>query len=226
MLVVLNNKSNLEKHEFDAYIKELNKIENTNEIVLCPSDIYLNNIKLNRIKLGSQNVSSYDDGAHTGSVSAKQLKDLGVVYSLVGHSERRKENHETNEDINNKIKLLNEEGIIPILCVGEKEEEKEIRKEVIKKQIEEALSGNNTENIVIAYEPVWAIGTGIIPSTRDINDTILYIKEMYPNNRVLYGGSLNNNNIRDIKQIEILDGYLLGTVSIEIDKLNELLNQI
>lgn len=226
MLIVLNNKSNLEKQEFDSYIKELNKIESSNELVLCPSDIYLNNIRLRKIKLGSQNVSSYEDGAHTGSISAKQLKALGVEYSLVGHSERRKENHETNEDINKKIKLLIEENITPILCIGEKYDEKEIKKEVIKKELEEALIDVDIEKVIIAYEPIWAIGTGIIPSTRDINDTVLFIKELYPNNKVLYGGSLNNNNIKEIKFIEIIDGYLLGTISIELDKLKELLDEI
>ena len=124
MIIVLNNKCNLLTDEFIKYQESLSKLESKHELVLCPSSIYLSKFSLNNFKLGSQNVGSNYEGAFTGEISASQLKALNVEYSIVGHSERRKNQRESNEEINKKIKLLLDNGITPILCVGENMNEK------------------------------------------------------------------------------------------------------
>ena len=229
MLIVLNNKCNFEKDKFKLYLKKLNKLSTTNEIILCPSYIYMDNIKLKRIFLGSQNVSKYDDGAYTGEISARQLKSIGVDYCIVGHSETRKNNKETNEDINLKIKKLLKYNIIPILCIGETEEEKLNNKtaSIIKKELKEALKNiEKREKIIIAYEPIWSIGTGNIPSPNEIEKVIFDIKKILPNNRVIYGGSVSNTNIEQIKETNLLDGYLLGKESLYPEKIQKIIEKL
>ena len=227
MLIVLNNKCHFEKENFKKYVKELNKIKTTNELVLCPSNIFLNNIKLNRIFLGSQNVSSYSNGAYTGEVSAKQLKSIGVSYSIVGHSERK--DKESLEEINLKIKELLKYNIIPILCIGETKEEKATKKTTksIKKQIVKALKDIEIpEKVIIAYEPIWAIGTGDIPTEKEIKSIVKYIKKILPNNRLIYGGSVNEDNIDIFNKEEIVDGYLLGGLSLYPKRLKSFFEKI
>lgn len=228
MIIILNNKSNLEKEEFTNYISKLNQLNTNLNLVLCPSTIYLNNLNLNSIKIGSQDVSCYDDGAHTGEVSARQLKDLGVSYSIVGHSERRKDNHETNQDINRKIVKLLDNDIIPILCVGETIDERKnnLTNKKIEQEITEALESIEDKRIIVAYEPIWAIGTGKTPTPEEINEVIIHIRKLLPNNKVIYGGSINEKNVKDINNNTNLDGYLLGGISLNIERLNLLLKEL
>ena len=228
MIIILNNKSNLEKEEFTNYISKLNQLNTNLNLVLCPSTIYLNNLNLNSIKIGSQDVSCYDDGAHTGEVSARQLKDLGVSYSIVGHSERRKDNHETNQDINRKIVKLLDNVIIPILCVGETIDERKnnLTNKKIEQEITEALESIEDKRIIVAYEPIWAIGTGKTPTPEEINEVIIHIRKLLPNNKVIYGGSINEKNVKDINNNTNLDGYLLGGISLNIERLNLLLKEL
>ena len=229
MLVVLNNKCNLDYEEFISYSKELEKIDTNNELVLCPSMLYISLFKSDKIVLGSQKVDMYDMGAYTGCVNAKQLKSLGVKYSLVGHSEVRKYKNITPEGINKKIKKLLEEGITPIYCIGETKEERDNNtyKKLLKEDIIESLkdlSDEEKEKVIVAYEPVWSIGTGNIPKCYEINEVIDIIKQELPNNKVLYGGSVNEENINFFNTNCNLDGYLLGGVSLKPDKLQKLLN--
>ena len=230
MIVILNNKSNLSKDEFLNYQEELKKIKSPYEIVLCPTYLNIGLFNIDNISLGSQNVSCNSDGAYTGEISARSLKKIGVSYSLVGHSERRAYQKETNKEINEKIKRLLENDITPVLCVGETKEERENNKveEVLNKQLSGLLNirENFREEIIIAYEPVWSIGTGIIPTNDEIEETITYIKDKLPNNKVLYGGSANEENIDTIKQISIIDGYLLGGLSLKPDKLKIFLDKL
>lgn len=169
MIIALNNKSNLTKEEFLKYQEDIQKLNfRTSNVILIPSNIYLAAANIPNISLGSQNVSMYEMGPHTGEVSASQLRQLGVSYCLVGHSERRKEQHETNIEIRNKIKNLLNQGIIPILCIGETKEEKNTAHTVIYQELQEALIGLTEEElkkVIIAYEPVWSIGTGLIPTS-------------------------------------------------------------
>ena len=230
MIIILNNKSNLSKEEFINYQNKLKNIKSSYEIVLCPTYLNINLFNIDNISLGSQNVSSFNDGAYTGEVSARSLKESNVGYSLVGHSERRKNQKETNKEINEKIKRLLENNIIPILCVGETKEERDNQKveEVIKKQIIEAIEGitpSSIEKIIIAYEPIWSIGTGIIPSLDDIIKVNNYIEEILPYNKIVYGGSVNEENIENLKS-EKIDGYLLGGLSLKPQQLQTFIDKL
>lgn len=230
MIIALNNKSNLTKEEFLKYQEDIQKLNfKTSNVILIPSNIYLASANIPTISLGSQNVSMYEMGPHTGEVSASQLRQLGVSYCLVGHSERRKEQHETNIEIRNKIKNLLNQGIIPILCIGETKEEKNTAHTVIYQELQEALIGLPAEElkkVIIAYEPVWSIGTGLIPTSTEIESIVTKIKETYPNNLVLYGGSVTLENIEKLTQENAVDGYLLGGLSLQLDKVQKLIDKI
>ena len=223
MLVVLNNKCNFNLDEYLDYQNKLKNLNFKNDIVLCPSSIYLSNFELENVFLGSQNVSPFNDGAYTGEVSARQLKSLNVKYCLVGHSERRVYFKENNEIMKNKIEQLLENEIIPIYCVGElekKSDNNELDEEL--KILEEI---RNNEKIIIAYEPLWAIGTGIQPNINELEKIIKLIKEKFPNNKVLYGGSVNEDSIVNLKS-KLIDGYLLGGVSLHPDRISMLLSKL
>lgn len=230
MIIALNNKSNLTKEEFLKYQEDIQKLNfRTSNVILIPSNIYLAAANIPNISLGSQNVSMYEMGPHTGEVSASQLRQLGVSYCLVGHSERRKEQHETNIEIRNKIKNLLNQGIIPILCIGETKEEKNTAHTVIYQELQEALIGLTEEElkkVIIAYEPVWSIGTGLIPTSTEIENIVTKIKEKYPNNLVLYGGSVTIDNIEKLTRENAVDGYLLGGLSLQLDKVQILIDKI
>ena len=230
MIIALSNKSNLTKEEFLKYKEDIQKLNfKTSNVILIPSNIYLAAANIPNISLGSQNVSMYEMGPHTGEVSASQLRQLGVSYCLVGHSERRKEQHETNIEIRNKIKNLLNQGIIPILCIGETKEEKNTAHTVIYQELQEALIGLTEEElkkVIIAYEPVWSIGTGLIPTSTEIESIVTKIKETYPNNLVLYGGSVTLENIEKLTQENAVDGYLLGGLSLQLDKVQILIDKI
>lgn len=226
MIVVLNNKCNFTKEEFDKYHNQINKIKTSNRLIICPSNLYLSSCRLENIKLGSQNVSKYKNGSHTGEISARQLKSVGVEYTIVGHYERKKEFNETVNDEKLKIKNLLNESIIPIICVGETKEERlngDYRKIIIK-QIDatlEDLPEKEKDKIIIAYEPIWSIGRGIIPSKDQLEEIIYYIKEQYPNNFVLYGGSITDDNIYILKDTNGIDGFLLGIASLNVEKIEK-----
>ena len=231
MIIALNNKCNLGKEEFIDYTDKLDSLETNNTLIVCPTSLNIPMFNNYRIKLGSQNVSTNDYGAYTGEICAKQLKSYGVKYCIVGHSERRTYQKETNEEINEKLKRLLENDIIPILCIGETLDERKANKqeEVIKKEITEGLANLNEEEkskIIIAYEPIWSIGTGLIPNNQEITDIIKLIKKLLPNNKVLYGGSANEENISTLKEIKEIDGYLLGGLSLKIDKLKIFLEKL
>ena len=225
MILALNNKCNLDKDEFIKYLNELNTIETTSTLILCPSTINIPMFDSKKILLGAQNVSKAEQGPHTGDVNAKQLSSYNVKYCIVGHSERRTEHNETNKEINKKIKRLQREKIIPILCIGETLEERRNKtyKRVISKQIREGLINiGNIDDIIIAYEPVYSIGTGLTPTKEEIVEIVKLIKKKLPNNKILYGGSVNNSNKDMLSRID-LDGYLVGNLGLRIEDLKEFL---
>ena len=225
MLVILNNKCNFLKNEFDEYINRLNSINTSHNLVLCPSSIYLNNLSIENISLGSQDVGINELGQFTGDISSSQLESINVKYCIVGHSERRKNHNETNELINKKIIKLLAHNITPILCVGEEKDEN--RNIKIKTEITEALKNvDNYERVIIAYEPIWSIGSGNIPNSSEVNEAVSLIKEILPNNKTIYGGSINSNNITDINKNCNIDGYLLGKASLDPEELNKFLKVI
>lgn len=227
-LVVGNQKAYLKRNDVLDFI-EKTKNGNCSNSIICASSIYID-LYLDKSKflVGAQNVSERESGATTGEVSAEQLNSLGVSYTIVGHSERRSMQHENSEMLYNKIVKLLDNDIIPIFCVGESLEEKErnVTKDIVGKQIMEVfdkLNVNNMGKIIIAYEPIWSIGTGKIPTNDEIIDVTCYIKDLVQDKygmrvAVLYGGSVNQKNIDSLNQIDIVDGYLIGGASTKADE--------
>jgi len=231
MIIALNNKCNLDREEFDNYISKLKKLNLSKNVILCPSSININQVNNISFSLGAEDVCHTSGGANTGDISAKQLKSYNVEYCIVGHSERRTYQKETNEIVREKVKRLLEANIIPILCIGETKEERKsgITNEVLNieiKKVFENLSDEEKSKIIIAYEPIWSIGTGIIPSLYEINDTLSFIKKIAPNNKVLYGGSANEENIDILKNSQLIDGYLLGGLSLIPERLKMFIEKI
>lgn len=231
MIIALNNKSNLGKEEFLTYQEELGNISSHSTMILCPTLLNINLFNLNQVLLGSQNVSATKEGAYTGEVSAKHLKDSRVEYCIVGHSERREYQKEDYKTIREKVARLLENDIIPILCIGESKEEREMGQveTKIREELLTAISGLTEEEknrIIIAYEPIWSIGTGIIPTLEEIEDAFIYIKKILPNNKILYGGSANEKNIDLLKQSSVIDGYLLGGLSLKPKELQTFINKL
>ena len=231
MIIALNNKSNLEKEEFKKYLEELKTVETTETLILCPTFLNISIVSNSNIKLGSQNVSVSDNGAYTREISASQLKSYQVKYAIVGHSERREYQRETNEEINKKIKQLFKNDITPILCIGETLEERKQNKvnEVLEEELTIAtkdLTEEEKKRLIIAYEPIWSIGTGVIPTNEQIEEVFQEIKRLVPASYILYGGSANEENIDQLKQIPSINGYLLGGLSLKVDKLKVFIEKL
>lgn len=235
-LIVANLKMNLTLEEANDYLDIIKKnIIDQLEIIICPSFPFLPLFKNKDYKLGAQNCYYLDKGSYTGEVSPLQLKTIGVSYIIVGHSERRIYFKENNELINDKLKAILKHNIKPILCIGETMEERLLHKTfiVLKKQLNEALKDIESDmltDIVIAYEPVWAIGSGKTPTSQEIAEVINYIKDLIKkeykidNIIVLYGGSVNLKNIKAITNIA--DGVLIGSASIDADNFINMINKI
>lgn len=179
------------------------------------------------VLVGAQNVSQYSNGAYTGEISAEMLADVGLDFCIIGHSERRTLFNETDEVINEKFKKLQEYEVMPILCIGETLEQFEAgkTKEVLAEQLAKDLNGiDKLKKFMIAYEPVWAIGTGKSASAKLIEETIAFIKqklvEILGTNEhiVLYGGSVNPANSSEILHCKGVDGALIGGASTDADK--------
>lgn len=233
-LVVGNFKMNLTLDEVNDYINYF-KDKKFDNVIYAPSSIYLSKFIDNGFKVASQDVSFADMGAYTGDVSAIQLKSLGVNYSIIGHSERRKY-YDDDKYVNDKLKNLLNNNIVPILCIGETKEERENNKtiDILTKEIDEAfvnIDKNSLDNVIIAYEPIWSIGTGVIPTNNDIMDTISFIKKHINENyginiKVLYGGSVSNKNISELEKVSVIDGYLVGGCSIKKVDFKELIDNV
>lgn len=194
-------------------------------------------IKGTEIKIGAQNMHWEDSGAYTGEISPLMLKELQVDYVILGHSERRQYFNESDETVNKKMKSALAHGIKPIICVGEslKEREGNKEKEVVNAQIIRGFQGiakDEIENIVIAYEPIWAIGTGETASADDANDMIAFIREtigeLYGDLkdiiRIQYGGSVKPENVAELMDKSDIDGALVGGASLKADDFVKLIN--
>jgi triosephosphate isomerase (TIM) len=194
------------------------------DAVICPPACYLDG-KIRpsgaKFKLGAQNCHWEEKGAHTGEISPKMLKDLGVEYVIVGHSERRIHFQETDEMINKKLKAVLKIEIIPILCVGEKEGEN--AKTIVEKQLNEDLKDiaeDDIKKIIIAYEPIWAIGTGNFCDSRKAQEVMNFTKSQM-NNSVLYGGSVNSKISADYIKVGF-DGLLVGGASLDAEEFGKI----
>ena len=231
-----NWKMNMLPSECGKFIKELAEKakDASNDILVCPTAVCLpaaiEAAKGTNIMVGAQNMYFEEKGAFTGEISPNMLTGVGVTHVIIGHSERRQELYETSDDINLKIKNLLEKNITPILCVGETKQEKDNAKTTskISKQIEIAtkdLTQDEKSKIIVAYEPIWSIGTGLIPTIEEIDTTLSLIKELLPGVKTLYGGSANEENIEYLKKSELIDGYLLGGLSLKPAKLQIFINK-
>ena len=230
-VVVGNWKMNTLRDEAIKLVSEIEKdLPKTNvEVIVCPPYIYLENVKrvLQKVKLGAQNCYFEKGGAFTGEISAVQLTDF-CEYVILGHSERRKNQKETDQEISLKIKVVLKAGLLPIVCVGETKEEREAGKEdkVITRQVSAALKDlteDEVSKLIFAYEPIWAIGTGEVCS---VNLILLAIKSIRKtidktsgpiseNVLVLYGGSVNSYNIGAFSKEKDIDGVLVGGASLD-----------
>lgn len=232
-LIIGNIKMNMKFGELANYLKHFKNINNKN-VVICPSYIYIPYFLNYNFSVGSQNVCAYEDGGYTGEVSARQLASIGVKYTIVGHSERRIKLNESNLEINKKVKMSLDSKLKVILCIGETLEENKLYKTniVLKRQIRDSLFDiKDLSNVIIAYEPVWSIGTNKIPNKEDLINTITYIKKLVKDMygvdiKVIYGGSINEKNILDLNNIKELDGFLIGSASINPIKFIEIIEKI
>ena len=196
------------------------KKKNSIKIIYCPPSTLISplskKLKKTKIEIGAQNCHEQDTyGAFTGSVNSKMLKNIGAKYVIIGHSENRQAG-ESNQLINLKVKSALKSGLKVILCIGEtlKEKRKKITKKILNNQLKFGLNKVKLKNnIIIAYEPVWSIGTGLVPKNNDLYETINFIKKKISKIKVLYGGSVNPININNLKSIDNIDGYLIGGAS-------------
>lgn len=243
-IIIANNKMNMVSEEAKLYFTKLVARANNQkvDVVVCPSFTNLQIAtfltKGSLVKVGAQNVCDEENGAYTGEVSADMIKSVGAEYVIVGHSERRNKFKETDKLINKKIKIALKHGLKCIYCVGESLIEKNTMKteQAIRKQIEEGLKGlyeNELESVVIAYEPIWAIGTGITATPKDIEMGASVIRkaitESYSDKagrtvQVVYGGSLNEKNYQNILNTKGIDGGLFGGISLNIDSFLSIIN--
>ena len=196
----------------------------SSEVVVCPPSVYLYASAFGEgvIFMGAQNVHFEEKGAFTGEISAPMIKDLGVEYVIIGHSERRKYFAETDEILNKKVKKALETGLKVIFCIGETAEERDAGKknEVLERQIKQGLLGiENFENANIAYEPVWAIGTGNNCSVEETKESVSFIKGFLPKDtRVIYGGSVKSDNSGSYIKDAEADGLLVGGASLKAEE--------
>jgi len=221
-LVIANHKMNMDAKEINEYLKELGKINNKN-VIICPTSIFIPYFLKKKFKVGIQNTFIHESGSYTGEVSPKQAKSLGVSYTIIGHSERRIYLDETDTFINKKVLESLNNNLKVILCIGETLEEKNMLKtdRILKRQLINALRDvENINEIIIAYEPVWSIGTGVVPENSEITATISYIRtiidNLYPDNnvKILYGGSVTEKNIKNLNKIKEVNGFLVGGASL------------
>ena len=233
------NKTTLEAVEFVNELKE--KVAGAEaDVVVCPTFVCLPAVvvaaKGSNIKVGAQNIHWADNGAFTGEVSGEMLKEIGVDYVIIGHSERRQYFGETDETVNKRLKAAIKYELKPIVCVGETLDEREsgVTNKVLETQTIGALKdidANDVSNLVIAYEPVWAIGTGKTASSDDANDACkfirsvvekLYNKEVAENVRIQYGGSVKPNNAHELFTMSDIDGGLVGGASLKVGDFSDI----
>jgi len=212
------------------------------EVVVIPPFVDLVDVKKaldgSNIKLGAQNMHWEEKGAFTGEVSPLMLKEIGVEYVVIGHSERRQYFAETDETVNRKVKSALNHGLKPIVCVGETLSQREDGKafDVVREQTKKALDGvlkNDVINVVIAYEPIWAIGTGKTATSKDANDVIKVIREtiasIYDTStandvRIQYGGSVKPDNAKELMSESDIDGALVGGASLKAQDFAKIVN--
>jgi len=252
-IIVGNLKMNLltlaERDRYlESFERELKNLpENETEIVLCPPAVHLEKfaekLKLERVAIGAQNIFWEERGSFTGEISSLMIKNLGCSHVIIGHSERRKYFQETNEIVNAKLKAVLQDKLTPIVCIGESQEDRIAgdTAKVIIEQVSQSLVDipiSKIAEVIFAYEPIWAIGSGVIPTEDDILEVKIVIKkilvEKYGSSaaekvRIIYGGSVNSKNVAQVCLEPQLDGVLVGRESlipVEFLKIVEIINDI
>ncbi len=221
-------------NSLDNVIKFSKTNKNKFKLIYCPPNTLIRpmskRLKNSNLEVGAQNCHENDDyGAFTGQVNSRMLKNVGAKYVILGHSENRKAGENDNL-INLKIKSAIKVGLKVIFCVGETLKEKKNKKttQVLKKQIEKGLQSiKNKSKIIIAYEPVWSIGTGLIPKSEDLIKSVLFIRNRFGRKspKILYGGSVNGDNINQLKNIKSIDGFLIGGASQDPKKIIDIIKK-
>ena len=218
--------------EVFAHLDEIDNID----IIFCPPFTGLYNLDISPpFYLGAQNCYFKDSGAYTGEISLNMLLECNVEYVIIGHSERRQIFNEENDSINKKVLKVIESGIKPILCVGETIDEMNAGKayDIIREQLISGLNNiKSLSNIIIAYEPVWAIGTGLTASIEQINKANIFIRKILSqlfddkeseNTPILYGGSVSSTNANELISIDSVNGFLIGGASLDVVKFTEVI---
>ncbi len=239
-----NWKMNMLPNEAMAFIEQLTPLvkDTKHEVILCVpyTDLFYSLLTAQgtNIKISAQNMHWEEKGAYTGEVSGKMLKSIQVEYVIIGHSERRQYFAETDETVNKKIKAALQNELKPIVCVGETLEQREAgeAQNIIKTQTKLALAGlskQQMQNVMIAYEPIWAIGTGKTATSNDANEVIkairkqiseLYGEEVAQNTIILYGGSVKPENSKELFSTSDIDGGLVGGASLNVEDFEKIIN--
>lgn len=239
-----NWKMNMLPNEAIKFIEDLEPLvkETQNEVILCVpyTDLFyaLLTVQGTNIKIGAQNMHFEENGAYTGEISGSMLKSINVEYVIIGHSERRQYFSETDEIVNKKVKSALKNGLKPIVCVGETSEQREAGEtdKIITRQVEIALQGLTEEqvaNIIIAYEPIWAIGTGKTATKEDANNSIKAIRnkiaeiygQMVADGVIIqYGGSVKSTNAKELFEMSDIDGGLVGGASLKAEEFSKIVN--
>ncbi len=226
-------KTRAESLEFlQGFMSCLTETPEEREVVLCVPftdlSVLSKNLHGSRIRLGAQNVHWQESGAYTGEISGQMLTELGVRYVIIGHSERRQYFGETDETVNLRLKAAQKSGLIPILCVGETKQQRDAgeTEDHIFSQLAQDLVGVDQDNLVIAYEPIWAIGTGDTCETKEANRVIGLIRSKLtnPDVPIQYGGSVKGDNIDEVMAMPEIDGVLVGGASLESASFDRIVN--
>jgi len=229
---VANWKLNGNLQFIDQFITNISLPNNNSKcVVICPTAIYLDYLSKNKnsFYVGAQNVSEHEEGAYTGEISVRSLVETNVNFCIVGHSERRQIFKEKDQDINLKSERLIANNVIPIICIGETLEQKEkgITNTVLEEQLMNSIPSSSTfENTIIAYEPVWAIGTGLTPTIEEIDETHRFIRDhndKFNKYKILYGGSVKASNAREITDLANVDGALIGGASLKSEEFTKII---
>ena len=249
-IIIGNWKLNLDHLEAIQLLQKLNyslevNIEDKIDIVIAPSHTSLRSLQTIidadnlKIKISSQDVSAYIEGAYTGEVSALQLSKLNITHSIIGHSERRIVFNETDETINLKVHNAVNNNLVPIVCFGESEEQRDTNAYLsyILNQVNIAVKGlrkDKVEEIIFAYEPIWAIGTGKVASVENAIEVISSVKQeistkpFYDEEKIrfIYGGSVSPTNASELLNTKIIDGVLVGGASLDVDKFVQIIKSV
>jgi len=224
-ILVGNWKLNPQKlSEAQKLLAALNKVKTKNRVVICPPFPYLPLLKT-KFELGAQNISVHDQGAYTGEVSARILRQFKVKYGIIGHSERRAEG-ESDEQVNAKLKQAIENQITPVLCVGfgigaDAEEEDVLAH--LRNQLQADLPGIDPKKIIVAYEPVWAIGTEKTPGPDHVERVAMFVKIKFKIGKFIYGGGTSSASFRALLDKAPVDGLLVGHNSLKIGEFSEII---